>query len=76
MKITQNSENLERKETKLTKFFWLSRTFVSFAIFCNCLFLFSAAGAKSPHSKALRESVNGADGIRDVEGKAARVAAS
>ncbi len=41
MKITQNVENLEQKETKLTKGFWFSRTLASFAIFCNCLFLFS-----------------------------------
>ena len=43
MKITQNFENLEQKETKLTKGIWFSRTLASFAIFCNCLFLFSAA---------------------------------
>ena len=42
MKTTQNAENLEQKETKLTKGFWFSRTLASFAIFCNCLFLFSA----------------------------------
>ncbi len=45
MNITQNVENLEQKETKLTKGFRFSRTLASFAIFCNCLFLFSAATA-------------------------------
>src|SRR5881275_1053343 len=56
MKITQNVENLEQKETKLTKGFWFSRTLASFAIFCNCLFLFSAATfAQSPDNIAERE---------------------
>src|SRR5882724_11405248 len=56
MKITQNVENLEQKETKLTKGFWFSRTLASFAIFCNCLFLFSAATfAQNPDNIAERE---------------------
>jgi type II secretory pathway component GspD/PulD (secretin)/tetratricopeptide (TPR) repeat protein len=37
MKFTQNFENLEQKETKLTKGFWFSRTLASFAIFCSIL---------------------------------------
>src|SRR5438067_3916358 len=56
MKITQNVENLEQKKTKLTKGFWFQRTLASFAIFCNCLFLFSAtAFAQSTESIADRE---------------------
>src|SRR5438067_8226486 len=56
MKITQNVENLEQKKTKLTKGFWFQRTLASFAIFCNCLFLFSAtAFAQSTESIAERE---------------------
>jgi general secretion pathway protein D len=56
MKTTQDSKNLEQKETKLTKFLWLSRTFVSFAIFCNCLFLFcSTAFAQNADNIADRE---------------------
>src|SRR6476661_4524702 len=56
MKTTQDSKNLEQKETKLTKFLWLSRTFVSFAIFCNCLFLFcSTAFAQNAENIADRE---------------------
>src|SRR5437667_6593351 len=56
MKITQNVENLEQKETKLTKGFWFSRTLASFAIFCNCLFLFCAATfAQNPDNIAERE---------------------
>ena len=56
MKITQNVENLEQKETKLTKGFWFSRTLASFAIFCNCLFLLSAtAFAQNADSIANRE---------------------
>ena len=56
MKITQNVENLEQKETKLTKGIWFSRTLASFAIFCNCLFLFSAtAFAQNADNIADRE---------------------
>ena len=54
MKITQNFENLEQKETKLTKGIWFSRTLASFAIFCS--FLFSAtAFAQNADNIADRE---------------------
>ena len=53
MKITQN---VEQKETKVTKGFWFSRTLAFFAIFCNCLFLFSAtAFAQNADNIANRE---------------------
>src|SRR5215831_2306507 len=54
MKTTQNSENLEQKETKLTKGFWLSRILVSFAIFCSIL-LSVTAFAQNADSIADRE---------------------
>src|SRR5881392_2480172 len=68
MKITQNVENLEQKETKLTKNFWFSRTLASFAIFCNCLFLFSAATfAQNPDNIAEREVQRRQTGIPNGE---------
>jgi type II secretory pathway component GspD/PulD (secretin)/tetratricopeptide (TPR) repeat protein len=54
MKITQNVENLEQKETKLTKGFWLSKMFASFAAFCS-IFLSAPAFAQNAESIADRE---------------------
>ena len=55
MKITQNVENLEQKETKLTKVFWsLPRTLVSFVAFCF-VFPWATAFAQNADNIAERE---------------------
>ena len=54
MKITQNFENLEQKETKLTKGIWFSRTLASFVIFCSIL-LSGTAFAQNADNIADRE---------------------
>ena len=73
MKITQNVEDLEQKETKLTKGFWFSRTLASFAIFCNCLFFFSVtAFAQNGDSIADREVQRRQAGIPAGEAALAR----
>ena len=73
MKTTQNVENLEQKETKLTKGFWFFRTLASFAIFCNCLFLFSVtAFAQNGDSIADREVQRRQAGIPAGEAALAR----
>ncbi len=54
MKNTQNFEDLEQKETKLTKGFWFSRTLASFVIFCSSL-LSTSAFAQNAENIADRE---------------------
>src|SRR5215831_19420627 len=71
MKTTQNSENLEQKETKLTKGFWLSRILVSFAIFCSIL-LSVTAFAQNADSIADREVQRRQAGIPQGEAALAR----
>jgi general secretion pathway protein D len=71
MKITQNSENLEQKETKLTKGFWLSQTLVFFASFCSIL-VCATAFAQSPENIAEREVVRRQAGISEGEAALAR----
>src|SRR5213083_554899 len=57
--IPQNFGNIEQKETKLTKAGFLTglpRIFVSFVIFCNCLFFICATSfAQTPDNVAERE---------------------
>jgi general secretion pathway protein D len=56
--IPQNLGNLEQKETKLTKAGFLTalrRIFVSFVIFCNCLFSCAMSFAQTPDNVAERE---------------------
>jgi general secretion pathway protein D len=56
--IPQNLGNLEQKETKLTKAGFLTalrRIFVSFVIFCNCLFSCATSFAQTPDNVAERE---------------------
>src|SRR5215831_75987 len=71
MKTTQNSENLEQKETKLTKGFWLSRILVSFAIFCSIL-LSVTAFAQNADNIAEREVHRRQAGISEGEAALAR----
>src|SRR5262245_43967294 len=54
MKFSQNFEDLEQKETKLTKGFRFSGTLASFVIFCSSL-LYASAFAQNAENIAERE---------------------
>jgi len=74
--IPQNFENLKQKETKLTKAGFLTglpRIFVSFVIFCNCLFFTCATSfAQTPDNVAEREAQRRQSAIPQGEAALAR----